>query len=89
MGNRDTLTGSAVPLGRLVRRRCGAQYWSYQKVSRPVDHLITRSPIMFVLPVSLTTIQASSVNQNATAVGVGLVGGNITAANVNRTTQVA
>ena len=44
---------------------------------------------MFVLPVSLTTIQASSVNQNATAVGVGFVGGSVTAANANRTTQVA
>ena len=44
---------------------------------------------MFVLPVSLTTIQASSVNQNATAVGVGFVGGSVTAANVNSTTQSA
>ena len=44
---------------------------------------------MFVLPLSLTKIQASSVNQNATAVGVGFVGGSITAANVNNTTQLA
>ena len=44
---------------------------------------------MFVLPLSLTKIQASSVDQDATAVGVGLVGGNITAANVNSTTQLA
>ena len=44
---------------------------------------------MFVLPLSLTKIQASSVDQDATAVGVGLVGGSITAANVNSTTQLA
>jgi len=44
---------------------------------------------MFVLPLSLTTIQASSVSQDATAVGVGLVFGSITAANVNSTTQRA
>ena len=44
---------------------------------------------MFVLPVSLTTVQASSVNQNATAVGVGFVGGDVTAANFNETRQYA
>ena len=37
----------------------------------------------FVLPLSLTTIRASNVEQTATAVGVGLVGGKITAGNVN------
>ena len=44
---------------------------------------------MFVLPLSVTTIQASSVDQTATAVGVGLVGGNISAVNANSTTQSA
>jgi hypothetical protein len=39
----------------------------------------------FVLPLSLTTIRASNVEKTATAVGVGLVGGNITAGNVNET----
>ena len=44
---------------------------------------------MFVLPLSVTKIQASSVDQDATAVGVGFVGGDITAVNSNRTEQYA
>jgi hypothetical protein len=38
---------------------------------------------------NLTTIQASSVRQNATAVGVGFVGGDISASNENETSQRA
>ena len=38
---------------------------------------------------SLTKIQASNVDQDATAVGVGFVGGDITAANSNDTRQYA
>ena len=36
---------------------------------------------------NLTTIQGSSVDRDATAVGVGFVGGDITAANSNQTRQ--
>jgi hypothetical protein len=38
---------------------------------------------------NLATIQASSVRQNATAVGVGFVGGDISAENSNETRQSA
>jgi hypothetical protein len=38
---------------------------------------------------NLTTIQASAVRQNATAVGVGFVGGDVTAVNANETRQSA
>ena len=38
---------------------------------------------------NLTKIQASSVDQDATAVGVGFVGGDVTAVNSNRTEQYA
>jgi len=62
---------------------------SYQQVSHPGRPPRTKELTMFVLPLSLTKIQASSVDQTATAVGVGFVGGNITAANVNSTTQLA
>ena len=43
----------------------------------------------FFLPLNLTTVQASQVSQNATAVGVGFVGGDITAVNDNETRQSA
>ena len=88
---RNTSAAVAVPLGPLEHHRLAPPGLTHQKpVSTRADKHTTHQGAHHVRsPLSVTKIQASRVDQHATAVGVGVVGGNITAVNSNRTEQYA